>query len=318
MFVRPSFYDDFRCKAGDCSDSCCIGWEIDIDDCTIEKYNDVSGNFGHRLRNAIDSSGEYSFFKLCEGERCPFLNCDNLCDIYMELGEDALCDICTEHPRFYNQIGDVTEAGLGLCCERVCEMLFDDEYELAFVCDSECDDISDDEKHILSLRNKMFEIVRSQDGDIFRKMNAVLDFAAEAEKTDKYFNLSFNNVLSEKVISCFSQTEPINDEWSRYITELAENIDAISLNKNQLNDVNYEKLLIYLLYRHFINMLYDGEIYSWTMFCCVNVYFCLLGDGYTYFLSDECDTLSRVENIKRWSKQIEYSTENIDIIRAYF
>ena len=29
---RPEYYDRFRCIAGACKDSCCIGWEIDVDE----------------------------------------------------------------------------------------------------------------------------------------------------------------------------------------------------------------------------------------------------------------------------------------------
>ncbi len=39
-------------------------------------------------------------FYMNEDGRCAFLNENNLCDIYIQLGEEALCDICTEHPRF--------------------------------------------------------------------------------------------------------------------------------------------------------------------------------------------------------------------------
>ena len=33
MILRyPSYYDKFRCIAGACPNTCCAGWEIDIDD----------------------------------------------------------------------------------------------------------------------------------------------------------------------------------------------------------------------------------------------------------------------------------------------
>ena len=31
LITKPDFYDSFKCRAGECTDSCCIGWEIDID-----------------------------------------------------------------------------------------------------------------------------------------------------------------------------------------------------------------------------------------------------------------------------------------------
>ena len=39
MFVMiPEYYNKFKCIASKCSDNCCIGWEIDIDSKTYEKY----------------------------------------------------------------------------------------------------------------------------------------------------------------------------------------------------------------------------------------------------------------------------------------
>ena len=39
MIIRkPDYYDRFQCIAGECSDSCCIGWEIDVDEERQEEY----------------------------------------------------------------------------------------------------------------------------------------------------------------------------------------------------------------------------------------------------------------------------------------
>ena len=47
----PNFYNSFHCIADRCKDSCCIGWEIDIDEDTYDYYQQVDGEFGKRLRN---------------------------------------------------------------------------------------------------------------------------------------------------------------------------------------------------------------------------------------------------------------------------
>lgn len=313
MFVRPSFYDDFRCKAGECTDSCCIGWEIDIDSDSLEKYNNVTGETGKKLRRNIESDGECTYFKLSEGDRCPFLDDNNLCELYIELGEDSLCDICSEHPRFYNDIGSVTEAGLGLCCERTCELLFDSDYNFELLSDGEAD-TDEDAKEYSSLRNKLFDIIRGGDGNIFNKMNIIADFAASLDGIENSFD--FNGGLKSKIIERFIQTEAINDEWTQYINSLYEN--TANLPDVIFNEKDYEKLLMYLLYRHFPNAFYDCEFYSWVMFCCVSMYFIWLCDCYSFYLGGEFTAWDRILNVKRWSKQIEYSTENVDIIRDMF
>ena len=113
----PSFYPFFACTASACSDNCCIGWEIDIDSRTAGRYRSLSQSdspLACRLREDIC----WDFpphFRLTSGERCPFLNEQNLCDIYLHLGEDALCEICDQHPRFHEWFCDYKESGLGLC-----------------------------------------------------------------------------------------------------------------------------------------------------------------------------------------------------------
>jgi lysine-N-methylase len=46
-----------------------------------------------------------------------------LCRIITELGEDYLCEICREHPRFYHDNGRGREVGLGMACEEACRLI---------------------------------------------------------------------------------------------------------------------------------------------------------------------------------------------------
>ncbi len=120
--IIPSYYHTFRCIADRCRHSCCIGWEIDIDAETYERYRGVEGPFGERLRTGI-CGGDTPCFRLTQDERCTFFREDGLCDIICTLGEEHLCDICREHPRFYTENGEYLHAGLGLCCEEVCRLV---------------------------------------------------------------------------------------------------------------------------------------------------------------------------------------------------
>ena len=58
----PDYYDEFQCIADKCSDNCCIGgWEIDIDEDTYERYQQMSGETGEKLRSSIiqTEDGDY-------------------------------------------------------------------------------------------------------------------------------------------------------------------------------------------------------------------------------------------------------------------
>ena len=130
MLLRiPDFYDSFHCIGGKCPDNCCIGWELDIDDDTYEYYRSVQGPFGERLRENMSgaeksSESESVSFRLQVDGRCPFLNSENLCDICLELGPDALCRICTDYPRYSFEWGDTIEKSLTLSCPEAGRLLF--------------------------------------------------------------------------------------------------------------------------------------------------------------------------------------------------
>lgn len=124
MVIVPDYYSRFRCIADRCRHNCCIGWEIDIDPDTYALYRTVGGDFGKRLRDGI-LHGDQPCYRLDKDERCAFLNGRGLCDIILTLGEDALCDICTDHPRFRTYLGDDLRLGIGLCCEAACRLILD-------------------------------------------------------------------------------------------------------------------------------------------------------------------------------------------------
>ena len=141
MILRyPKYYEKFKCIADRCEDTCCAGWEIDIDDVSYEYYMSVKGDFGERLRQNIkeyelDDEDVYEKhgFILKGNRRCPFLNENNLCDLYCELGEDALCDVCTDTPRNYLEYGGDRELSLSASCAEAGRLIYGSEESITFV-----------------------------------------------------------------------------------------------------------------------------------------------------------------------------------------
>ncbi len=129
----PDFYPAFRCRAAECLHSCCRGWEIDVDQDSAELYRQLPGALGEALRAALFENEESWHFRLDGEERCPFLQKDGLCRLIRELGEEALCDICALHPRFFQEIGEDELWGLGLSCEAVTALLLERD-ALRFTC----------------------------------------------------------------------------------------------------------------------------------------------------------------------------------------
>lgn len=127
----PSYYKEFRCIADRCQDSCCIGWEIDIDEDTFSYYKSVKGAFGERLRSHMVTE-DVNSFTLEKNGWCPFLNEKKLCDICIELGEEALSEVCTEFPRFTMEYEDVREKILSLSCEEVGRLVFSSDEKITW------------------------------------------------------------------------------------------------------------------------------------------------------------------------------------------
>lgn len=177
----PEYYNKFKCIASKCSDNCCIGWEIDIDSKTYEKYKNVTGSLAMSLKNNIvlSEDGSYSF-KLTENERCPFLDENNLCKLIIEKGEDFLCDICKEHPRFHNCFGDKRETGIGIGCIAAAEIILSQKNKVKYITyqinesEYEIDYDQNFLKYLTKIRNKIFEILQNRNKNMNRRLIEML------------------------------------------------------------------------------------------------------------------------------------------------
>lgn len=120
QYTRPDYYEDFSCIGGACPDTCCAGWQIVIDESSLEKYKNKEGAFGNRLKNEIDwKEGVFHQYK---GD-CCFLNEEHLCDIYAELGKEHLCQTCKMYPRYTEEFDGLREQFLCISCPVVADML---------------------------------------------------------------------------------------------------------------------------------------------------------------------------------------------------
>lgn len=142
MKIRtPHYYKDFKCIAGACTDTCCAGWDVDVDRASYKYYKTVKGDFGKRLKSVMVPSEDGGCTFTLNNGRCPFLNDKNLCDLYTELGEDKLCETCAEFPRFINEYGNVREIGIAPSCKTAGELIFNCRNRLTF-------DMEDDGKPV--------------------------------------------------------------------------------------------------------------------------------------------------------------------------
>ena len=120
--IKPSYFDDFRCIASACPDSCCKEWDVQIDPDKADFYRSIPGPLGDKLRQVLtDEDGET--YMTIENGRCPMWRTDGLCRIQAELGEDALCKTCREFPRLTHDYGSFMELGLELSCPEAARII---------------------------------------------------------------------------------------------------------------------------------------------------------------------------------------------------
>ena len=321
MYIKPCFYDSFKCKADKCTDTCCAGWEVDIDEVSLSKYGSVYGDFGARIIASITDNDGCKCFRLDENDRCVFLNKCGLCDIYSSLGEDYLCDICREHPRFYDEFDGILQCGLGLCCEKVCEMLLDTEV-LTFEKDFLYDDIEDDVKLLLEARDYSFNIISDDKISFEQRMKNLISFAEQSECDlfgESSYGYSFKNKRDSvfDIVELYSKTEPINSFWTEFISSLKDSLPIIYNCKYEPDIFLYEKILKYIIYRHFMNCRFDGRICDVIRFALGAIVFIYVCECYVFTEKGVvCDT-DKINIIKRWSQQIEYSQENTDMCLTF-
>ena len=122
IVTKPKYYDDFRCLAGSCPDSCCKEWDVWVDDESAELYRSLPGPLGDRLREVLVDEEGGAVMQIIDG-RCPMWRQDGLCRIQAELGEEALCQVCGSFPRISHDYGDLLEHQLELSCPEAARLI---------------------------------------------------------------------------------------------------------------------------------------------------------------------------------------------------
>lgn len=285
--ITPDYYKDFKCIADKCRHSCCVGWEIEIDDNTLAKYENVDGEFEIKLKSNIEFD-ESPHFKLDREERCPFLNLNGLCDIITNLGGDMLCQICRDHPRFRNFYDGFVEIGLGLCCEAAAEIILSKKEKTTLNLTADALEI-----HLVSFREKLFCVLQDRSLSLEKRIDNMLGLvdAKLPQNIDWY--------------AVFNGLEKLDRVWDEYLLRIKDGIKTFE-NDSSL-DTAYEQLLVYLIYRHFLDCQYDERIKERVLFAAL-IYKVIK----TMNVSNTLDEL--IDIARLYSCEIEYSDENISKI----
>lgn len=122
LITKPDYFDRFQCIAGNCPDSCCKEWAVQVDDASAALYRSIPGALGDRLREVLCEEDGETIMTIVDG-RCPMWRDDGLCRIQAELGETVLCKTCRDFPRLTHDYGDFQEFQLELSCPEAANFI---------------------------------------------------------------------------------------------------------------------------------------------------------------------------------------------------
>ena len=291
----PAYYKDFACIADRCKHSCCIGWEIDIDADTLQKYADISHPYGTKIRESIDTH-DTPHFQLSQKERCPHLAQSGLCHIISTLGESYLCEICREHPRFYNQTPKGLEVGVGMACEEACRLILE----------------SNEWGEILSIGEiEQAELIASFDAlehreRIYRILSdRTLPYSERLSKIRDSYDVYPDALEEESWRQLLASLEFLHEEhrdlFSAYASAPCATPEA---------EVIAERALAYFVYRHCTAAEDEADLRARLGFCllCERLLLSLIAQG----------TLPTAECARVISEELEYCEENTETICNVF
>ena len=186
IYTYPHYYKKFNCIADKCPDTCCGKWQIVIDDDSLEKYQEYDGEYRSELHRKVNWKEEV--FRHGKNGKCAFLRDDMLCDMYVHMGKDSLCNTCREYPRHTEEFENVREVSLSLSCPEAARIILNTTDIVTFVSDEDDEDeVFDDFDYFLysnleDIREEILRILQDRSVDIRSRIESVLQIGASAQR----------------------------------------------------------------------------------------------------------------------------------------
>jgi lysine-N-methylase len=140
--IAPRYVERFACTGAACSDHCCAGWHVPVDEGHYYQLRKAMGGSraerqefraAHlRNRELGRSAASFAFLTHDAAGNCAMLDAAWLCRTQARHGEEALPDTCSVYPREIGVVGGRAEVFATLSCPeaaRLC-LLADDALEL--------------------------------------------------------------------------------------------------------------------------------------------------------------------------------------------
>lgn len=325
MYIFPKFYDEFKCIADKCPDSCCKDWDIVVDDDSAEFYSTVEGKFGDKLRElmVIDSDGDRIFE--AKNGRCPFWNDKMLCDIYTNCGEEHLCVTCNNFPRLMQDYTSFAEFMLSFACPEAAKIMLKDSD--CFNC-IDCFEVSGDDldyqpemmNFLLAARKISCEFFDTDENfqtqlckcfGFNERVQAMLDSEIfDISSLQKIKDFAPLNMPSRDKIFALHKKLDIMDK--QFFDDIQKSKDCVPSNSKSLED-ELKILAKYYFFRYYLTAIdsYDIATTLNRIVCASTVISSLVA-----YKNSDTDFESRVMIFQQYSKEIEHSYKNTDFLSS--
>lgn len=284
----PLYYKKFSCIADRCRHSCCVGWEIGVDDETVARYKELGEGERDEILSHLDDGGNMI---LCDGERCPFLRDDGLCRLIADYGDEYTSRICREHPRFYHRVGERVECGIGASCEEACRIILSsDNYGDFYTAEHNAEIADETDLDTLSHREYIYSVLA----------NKSISYRTKLTEIKERYSLSDSLFECEHWNNTFYELEYL-DEAHRELISVGKECGTEELYPY------FERFFAYLVFRH----MSVAESYEGLR---ARLGFCLLLLSVIENIASLSDSTfeSICDAVRIISEEIEYSEDNTD------
>lgn len=317
----PDYFDEFSCLAGACPHSCCMKWEVVLDPDTVQLYQSAKGPLGDRLRAAMQPDGEDVCFPL-NGDRCPFLNEDGLCEVHLTMGEAATSVTCQEHPRFTEHYGSFREIILSASCPAANALLLGSSAVLTFPARE--DDIPAEEGDpwltwVVPLRDRLLGVLTDRAHPLRQRFRAFLQLADAAQRCIDEEQLEALSALPDpwslprpdaapetdlpaEALRLLSSLEMLEPDWQTLLQQGETAAPAA------VPEALLERIAVYLAFRYLLKAVNDGDLLGRAEFCVFS----------TLAVERLAAVCGLSEALRRYSCEIEHDEDNLDALLDAF
>lgn len=351
-YTYPDYYKKFKCIGGECEDNCCAaGWQITIDDESLEKYETMEGEIGVRLRNSIDwENGMFEQFE----HKCALLNENGLCDVYCDAGEDKMCILCQRYPRHYEEFENVREISLSVSCPEAAKIVLGNRGKVGFYTetDEEEEEYEDFDylmyTKLLDIREILLDVLHEKKGSVAHRISKLLDIVHGIQgliDKDEIFGIDEQGqrALTEQInyrrytdkmelrqeymaemMQNLHRLEVLRPTWTDFIREV-QSILYVYLDAEEYGKLceefdsfygermqEYEQLMSYFIYTYFCGAVYDYEVESKLRFGIAAVLIIHEMDMAMWYKNKDLTFEEQVGLVHNYSMEIEHSDLNLD------